>query len=237
MKKIWVITLLPELFAGFQKWGVVGAGLSDKKKNLPRMNLLRISDFCDKGFKGADAAPYGGGAGMVLRADVLENCLLKGVFTHYENPREDLHIIATGPRGMTFNQAKAQVMSSMEKDLVFVCGRYEGIDERFLEKYVDEHISLGDFIMSGGELACMAYIDAMVRLMEGTLGSRESIVDESFNDSLLEYPHYTRPKLACDREVPEVLMSGDHQNIRSWRDQQKKLMTRKYRPDLLGDSE
>lgn len=238
MKKIWVISMFPEMFHGFRQYGVIASTLNGERgEHHPTLEVLRISDFCDKGFKGIDAAPYGGGAGMVMRADVLEKCLLEGVYSHYKDPQEELHVIATGPRGQTFKQATAEELSQLKKDLVIVCGRYEGIDERFLQKYVHRHLSLGDFVLSGGELACMSFLDATIRLIDDALGNGESIVEESFQDGLLEYPHYTRPQTCCDRDVPEALLSGDHKKIAQWRQEKKMEMTKTYRPELLRREE
>lgn len=237
MKNIWVLTMIPEMFDPFLNFGVVGSSLrGERGEGVPKLNLVPISDFCDKGFKGVDSPPYGGGAGMVMRADVLEKTLIEGVFIagQYKEPKNELRVIATGPRGTLFNQSVANDLKSDKRDIVFVCGRYEGIDERFLDKYVDEHISLGDFIISGGELACMSYIDAVVRLFDGALGNAESALTESFeNGTLLEHPHYTRPQIACELAVPGVLTSGDHKKISKWREEESIKMTRTYRPELM----
>ncbi len=237
MKNIWVLTMIPEMFKPFLDYGVVGLSLRGERGNhLPKLNLVPISDYCEKGFKGVDSSPYGGGAGMVMRADVLEKTLIEGVFEagRYSSPKSELRIIATGPRGATFNQTIANDLKVEERDLVFICGRYEGIDERFLEKYVDQHISLGNFIISGGELACMSYIDAVVRLMDGALGNAESAVNESFEgNGLLEHPHYTRPQIACEMSAPDVLIGGDHKKIIKWRQEESIRMTKTYRPELL----
>jgi tRNA (guanine37-N1)-methyltransferase len=237
MKNIWVLTMIPEMFEPFLRFGVVGSSLrGERGEQLPRLNLVAISDYCEKGFKGVDASPYGGGAGMVMRADILENALIKGVFEagKYIEPKKELRIIATGPRGKIFDQIMANEIKDESRDIVFICGRYEGIDERFLDKYVDEHVSLGNFILSGGELACMSYIDAVVRLMDGALGNVQSALNESFEgDGLLEYPQYTRPQIACEKKVPEVLTGGDHKKIIEWRKDQSVIMTKIYRPELL----
>lgn len=238
MKKIWVLTMLPEMFVPFRDYGVVGASLrGERGENLPSLELVSIAEFCDKGFKGVDSTPYGGGAGMVMRADVLENALIKGVLEAggFES-LDQLKVVATGPRGKILTQKSAQDLSEEKRDLVIVCGRYEGIDERFLTKYVEEHWSLGDFVLSGGEIAAMAFIDASVRLMSGSLGNADSLSEESFTSGLLEYPQYTRPVEACGEKVPDVLTSGDHKKINKWRKEAALGLTREYRPDLLENS-
>ncbi len=246
MKKVWIITLFPEFFKPLFETGVVGSAMRGERGPMPKLHFLNPSDFNDKGFKGVDAAPYGGGAGQVMRADVLENTLHRGVYDggdYTASLKDSLHICYLGPRGETFNAQMAQMMcenyllNEGSKDLVFICGRYEGIDERYIEAYVDQHISLGDFVLSGGELALLPIIDAILRFYPGVLGNSVSAVDESFSNGLLEYPQYTRPQVACGLEVPAILSSGHHEKVKGWRDEQSLIMTRKYRPDLLRKSE
>lgn len=246
MKKIWIITLFPEFFKPLFETGVVGSAMRGERGPMPSIHFLNPSDYNPKGFKGVDAAPYGGGAGQVMRADVLENTLKVGVHEggqYKKTLRESLYICYLGPRGEIFNTQMAQnmcndlLMNEEGKDLVFVCGRYEGVDERFLEVYVDQHISLGDFVLSGGELALLPILDAILRFYPGVLGNSDSAQDESFSNGLLEYPQYTRPKLACGLEVPAILSSGHHEKVKGWRNEQSLIMTRKYRPDLLRESE
>lgn len=242
MKKIWVITLFPEFFKPLFETGVVGSAMRGERGPMPEICSLNPSDYNNKGFKGVDAAPYGGGAGQVMRADVLENTLIEGIYKRgqYKTSLEDsLHICYLGPRGDAFKASMAQrlcqdyLLDSESKDLVFVCGRYEGIDERFIDVYVDQHISLGDFILSGGELALFPILDAILRFYPGVLGNSTSVEDESFSNGLLEYPQYTRPKIACGLEVPAILSSGHHEKVKIWRDEQSLNMTKKYRADLL----
>ncbi|MCF8059869.1 MAG: tRNA (guanosine(37)-N1)-methyltransferase TrmD [Bacteriovoracaceae bacterium] len=247
MKKIWVITLFPDFFKPIFETGVVGAALRGERADLPEVNFINPSDYSEKGFKGVDAGPYGGGAGQVIRADILENALLDGIFIkgEYLGPlEENLKVIYLGPRGKSFNQSLAfkyqsYLLDDTSKDLVFICGRYEGIDERFIEKYVEEHLSLGDFVLSGGELALLPILDAIFRLFPGVLNNEDSPLEESFDGVGLEFPQYTKPQIACDKEVPKILLSGHHENIKTWRKQERVKMTQKYRPDLLkkGDTE
>ena len=245
MKRIWVITLFPEFFKPLFETGVVGSAMRGERGPMPEVTFLNPSDYNEKGFKGVDAAPYGGGAGQVMRADVLEQTLIEGVLKkgHYQCDIKDaLHVCYLGPRGETFSAQMAQsicndyLLKKESKDLVFLCGRYEGIDERFVETYVDHHISLGDFILSGGELALLPIMDAILRFYPGVLGNSSSCIEESFSNGLLEYPQYTRPQIACGLEVPEVLSSGHHENVEKWRQEQSVKMTKRYRPDLLRES-
>jgi len=245
LKRIWVITLFPEFFKPLFETGVVGSAMRGERGPMPEVTFLNPSDYNDKGFKGVDAAPYGGGAGQVMRADVLEQTLIEGVLkkgSYRADIKDALHICYLGPRGETFSAQMAQsicndyLLKNESKDLVFLCGRYEGIDERFIETYVDHHISLGDFILSGGELALLPIMDAILRFYPGVLGNSSSSLEESFSNGLLEYPQYTRPQVACGLEVPEVLSSGHHENVEKWRQEQSVKMTKRYRPDLLRES-
>tara|TARA_Y100000780_G_scaffold214108_1_gene215451 strand:+ start:2156 stop:2908 length:753 start_codon:yes stop_codon:yes gene_type:complete len=245
LKRIWIISLFPEFFRPLFETGVVGSAMRGERGLMPELTFLNPSDYNEKGFKGVDAAPYGGGAGQVMRADVLEMTLMKGVIEkgHYgellDEALESLHICYLGPRGETFHSELAKKMCEQYlqqekgKDLVFICGRYEGIDERFIEKYVNQHLSLGDFVLSGGELALLPILDAILRFYPGVLGNSASAEEESFSNGLLEYPQYTRPQIACDREVPSILSSGHHEKVKKWRNEQSIKMTKRYRPDLL----
>ena len=240
--KIWIITLFPEYFTAFKEVGVAGQALSGNRGRGFELNTVLLRDYSPKDFKGCDDAPYGGGAGMVLRADVLKNALQKGVIEsgeYGEDWREKLHIICPTPRGKTWNNELCKQFASTvwseenPKDLVVVCGRYEGLDERFLEKYVDQEISLGDFIFTGGEIPALAILDSALRFTPGVLGNRESYQNESFQESLLEHPHYTRPREFEGMKVPAVLMSGDHKKIKIWKQEKRVEMTKKHRPDLF----
>lgn len=243
MKKIWVITLFPQIFDILKSTGVVGSALRGERGDLPELILLNPSDYSEKGFKGVDDSPYGGGAGQVMRADVLENTLLKGVLSNYGGDLKDsLKVIYLGPRGKTFNQSIAQDISNSlqeksSRDIVFICGRYEGIDERFLEKYVEGHLSLGDFVLSGGELALLPILDSIFRLMPGVLGNSDSPIEESFNGKGIEYPQYTKPQTVCGEKVPEVLLGGNHGLISKWREKERLRLTKIFRPDLLEKKE
>ncbi len=232
------MTLFPESFNLFKNLGVVGSALrGERGQNKISLIDVNIRDYAPNKWKKVDDAPYGGGAGMVLRPDVLAEAFNQAILSQYES-RDELHVVYLSPRGQTWNQKLCQKMASWlrnenGKDFVFICGRYEGVDERFLEHYVDEHISLGDFILSGGEIAAMAIIDSLCRLIPGVLGNQETTREESFEDDLLEYPQYTRPPVFEGKSVPEVLLSGHHQKIQEYRDSERQRLTKKYRPDLL----
>lgn len=239
-KKIWIITLFPEYFFPLKDSGVVGSALRGERGKKFELNLVQIRDYCNSNYKSVDDSPYGGGAGMVMRADVLKNALVEGVQKkgNYKNIKEELHCIYTSPRGKLWNNEEAKNLAhnyfsdSSKKDIVFICGRYEGIDERFLEKYVNEWISVGDYILSGGELAVATIIDSSFRFIPGVLGNKTSSQVESFQNFLLEEPVYTKPSVFEDLKVPDVLLSGHHKNIEKFRKEEKIKITQKRRPDL-----
>ncbi len=241
MKKIWIITLFPEYFEPLKECGVVGKAFRGERGAEFELNLLRLADFSPKDFKGVDDSPYGGGQGMVIRPDVL-----KGALDHileisgYKSIKESLHIVFPSPRGRVWRDDYAREFSQkltkkFNKDLVFICGRYEGIDERFTELYVDEEICLGDFILSGGDIATLAILDSAMRFCGDVLGNKLSHTEESFADGLLEHPYYTRPLEFEGLKVPKVLLDGNHAHQENWRKEKSLELTKKYRPDLLGD--
>lgn len=217
-----VLTLFPEMFMPLQKSILERA---QKNGNID-INLINIRDFSKDKHKKVDDTPYGGGAGMVIRPDVVYDA-----YNSIEN-RENAKVIFLSPQGKTLNQAKVEELSKKEH-LILLCGHYEGIDQRVLDKIVDEEISIGDYVLTGGELPSMVLIDAVSRYVDGVLNI-ESIKEESFSNNLLEYPQYTRPETFLDEKVPEVLISGHHENIRKWREEQSKIITNKKRPDLFN---
>ncbi len=250
--KIWVITLFPEMFDGFCQSGVIGQTLQGLRATQEDATIelvpVQLRDHSPKNFKGVDDSPYGGGAGMVIRADVLLHALINGVVApgnYGDDYREKLHIIFPSPHGKTwehnycrdFASRHYNVDSKQRKDLVFICGRYEGIDQRFIDLYVDEMISLGDFILTGGELAVMAILDSSLRFHSGVLGNKESAESESFagEEKLLEYPQYTRPREFERQLVPDVLTSGNHREIEKWRQAKSREFSTKRK--LLDDKE
>lgn len=218
--KISILTLFPEMFEIFNH-SIIGKA---KEKNLIEIETLNIRDYTLNKHKKVDDYPYGGGAGMVMTPQPIVDSIRKAK----ENNKGK--VIFLGPKGKTFNQ-KLAIDLSKEEEIIFLCGHYEGIDER-VYKYIDEEISLGDFILTGGEMAAIPVIDSILRLKSGVLGKEESFMDESFSEDLLEYPQYTRPEIFEDLRVPEVLLSGHHENIRKWRRYKSLEITRERRKDL-----
>ena len=216
-----VLTLFPEMFVPLQQSILERA---QKNGNID-INLINIRDFSKDKHKKVDDTPYGGGAGMVIRPDVVYDA-----YNSIEN-RENAKVIFLSPQGKTLNQQKVEELSN-QKHLILLCGHYEGIDQRVLDKIVDEEISIGDYVLTGGELPSMVLIDAVSRYVDGVL-NKESIKEESFSNNLLEYPQYTRPETFLDEKVPEVLISGHHENIRKWREEQSKIITNKKRPAFV----
>ncbi len=240
MKRIWIVTLFPDYFDSFVENGVIGKTLRSERGGDFKLETIDLKECSPKGFKGVDDTPYGGGQGMVIRADVLKESLnqicAKG---NYTSIKENLHIVYPSPRGTKWDNKEARkfssyLQSSNKKDLVFICGRYEGIDERFCELYIDQQISLGDFILTGAEIAVMGILDSSLRFCSDVLGNKESNTCESFEDDLLEEPYYTRPLEFEGLVVPEVLRSGNHALQEKWRVQMRKELTQKHRPDLWG---
>ncbi len=240
-KRIWILTLFPEFFKPLLECGIAGSALRGERNEGTtsfEVNCINIRDFSTTKYKSVDDSPFGGGPGMVMRADILRDALLEGVVkAHGYRGLEDLRVIYTSPRGVVWNNKVARefgtkALGEDPRDVVFVCGRYEGVDERFLEKYVTEYYSLGDYVLTGGELAVMVMLDSAVRFVPGILGNKLSSQDDSFEDGLLEYPQYTRPRSFEEMEVPAVLLEGNHKKILEWQRAEKEKMTRKHRPDL-----
>lgn len=227
--RIDVMTLFPEMFAGPMGHSIPNRA---QEKGLVEIVLTNIRDFGVGNYKKVDDTPYGGGAGMVMTPGPIFEC-----FEHVEKLSEEkARVILLTPQGKKFDQAMADKLSK-EKRLILICGRYEGFDERIREGLGAEQVSVGDYVLSGGELPAMVVIDAVVRLQEGALGDEDSAADDSFGNGLLEYPQYTRPEEFRGMKVPEVLLSGNHANIEKWRANQALLRTRQNRPDLLEDRE
>ncbi|MDC1153660.1 tRNA (guanosine(37)-N1)-methyltransferase TrmD [Candidatus Pelagibacter sp.] len=216
-----VFTLYPEVFPGPLSKGLYGKALSKKLWNL---NIVNIRDAAEDKHKTVDDTPYGGGSGMLLKADVLAKSL-------DQNKIEGEKVIYLSPKGKKFDQNYAQKLSN-EKSVSFICGHFEGVDERVLSTRNIEEISIGDYILSGGETAAFVVIDSILRLLPGVLGNENSRLDESFENGLLEYPQYTKPQIWEEKAVPEVLLSGDHSKIKDWRLSQSEAITRVRRPDL-----
>ena len=230
MQNIYIITLFPQMVKTALEVGVIGKYFSREDVNL---EILNPSDFSPKGFKGVDDHPFGGGPGMVMRADVLATVFQEKILL--EKKREELHVIYPSPRGPVWsnNQAKNLLVKYGQKDLVFICGRYEGIDERFIQNYVDQEISIGDYVLSGGELASCIIIDSMLRFEKNVLGNDTSSTQDSFENNLLDSPKFTRPRDFEGLKIPEILLSGDHEKIKNFEATKRLEETKKYRPDLL----
>ena len=216
-----VFTLYPEVFPGPLSKGLYGKAISN---NLWKLKVVNIRDAADDKHKTVDDTPYGGGSGMLLKADVLAKSL-------DENKNENERILYLSPKGKKFDQNLAKELAN-EKSLSIICGHFEGVDERILSTRKIEEISIGDYVLSGGESAAYVVIDSILRLLPGVLGNENSKLDETFENGLLEYPQYTKPQVWEEKAVPDVLLSGDHNKIKRWRLSQSEAITRVRRPDL-----
>ena len=229
-----VLTLFPDMIMQGLNTSITGRAID---KGLISVNTVNIRDFSDDKHKRVDDYPYGGGAGMVMQAEPIYKAY-GYLVNHIKMEKESSHtfqkpkVIYVTPQGSIFNQSMAQDFAT-EENLIFLCGHYEGIDERVLDLVVTDYVSIGDYVLTGGELPAMVMIDAISRLIPGVLNNDVSSEFESFQDSLLEYPQYTRPEVFMGQKVPEVLLSGHHANIDAWRRQQSILRTYERRPDLL----
>jgi len=222
MLKAKVFTLYPEVFPGPLNSGLIGKAL---KKNIWNLNIVNIRDYAEDKHKTVDDTPFGGGSGMLLKADVLAKSIDSNI------KEKDERIFYLSPKGKKFDQKFAKELSK-EKHLSLICGHFEGVDERLLKTRNIEEISIGDFILSGGEIPCFVILDTILRLLPGVLGNELSKYDESFENGLLEYPQYTKPQIWEKKSVPDVLLSGDHNKIKDWRLSQSEAITRVRRPDL-----
>jgi tRNA (guanine37-N1)-methyltransferase len=216
-----VFTLYPELFPGPLSKGLYGKAMS---KNIWNLKVVNIRDAAEDKHKTVDDTPYGGGSGMLMKADVLANSI-------DQNRNEGEKILYLSPRGKKFDQKYAKELSK-ENSISLICGHFEGVDERVLTTRNIEEVSIGDFVLSGGETAAFVVIDSILRLLPGVLGNENSTVNESFENGLLEYPQFTKPQIWEEKAVPDVLLSGDHSKIKDWRLSQSEAITRVRRPDL-----
>lgn len=218
--KFSILTLFPEMFNCI-KQSIIGKAI---EKDLIKIDLIDIRDFSKDKHKKVDDTPYGGGAGMVMKPDV--------VYDAYKSIKSDnAKVIYMSPKGETLNQEKVKELAK-ENHVILLCGHYEGIDQRVLDEIVDEEISIGDYVLTGGEIPAMVLIDSVSRYIDGVI-TKESVEEESFSNGLLEYPQYTRPEIFLNKKVPEILLSGHHENIKKWREKQALKITKQNRPDLL----
>ena len=226
--KINILTIFPEMFGSVLNTSILGRAVDS---GLLEITLTDIRPFSACKHKNTDDYPFGGGAGMIMTAQPILDAM-EHVSAQYTHPRR----IYLGPRGRTLTSSLARSLAE-EEELILLCGHYEGVDQRVLDSCIDEEISIGDYILTGGELAAMVLIDAVSRFVPGVLGSAESPEEESFSDGLLEYPQYTRPRDFRGMRVPEVLLNGNHADIRAWRRKESLIATARFRPDLLAGAE
>lgn len=225
-----VMTLFPEMIRNGLEESITGRAMN---KNIISLNTVNIRDFSQDKHLHVDDYPYGGGAGMVMQPGPIYRAFES---IKAQTGKDKLRLVYLTPQGNVFNQSMAKDFAR-EEDLVFLCGHYEGVDERILEMIVTDYVSIGDYVLTGGELPAMVMIDAISRMVPGVLSNDVSAEFESFSDNLLEYPQYTRPEEFMGNKVPDVLLSGHHANIDKWRREQSLLRTRKWRPDLLEKAE
>lgn len=221
--KITILTLFPKMFEALNE-SLIGRAIKNK---LLEIEVVNFRDFSLNKHKKVDDYAFSGGAGMVLTPQPIYDAI-QSVKT------EDSYVVYMSPKGTPLTQNKVKQLSTDVKHLIIICGHYEGIDERIISLCVNEQISIGDFVLTGGEIPAMALVDAVSRYVDGVLHNSESTTDESFSDGLLEYPQYTRPQEFMGLKVPDVLISGKHKEIEKWKNEQKILETKKYRPDLLS---
>ena len=218
-----IITLFPEMFSAIKEEGVIARAM---KKSLISINTWQLRDFSSNNYRNVDEKPYGGGAGMVIQVKPIRDCISK-----IKQSSPNTKVIYLSPQGKKLDQNLVEELATFES-ITMLCGRYEGIDERVIENDIDFEISIGDYVISGGELAAMVVIDSISRRLPGVLGNEVSLKD-SFTDNLLDYPHYTRPEVIDGQTVPDVLLSGNQAKIDAWRLEQSIKKTKQKRPDLL----
>ena len=228
MKEPWtthILTLFPEMFPGPLSFSIIGKALKEKNWSL---NLIDLKNFSKKGVKHIDDKPYGGGSGMIIKGEIIHEALKK----LKKKIKSNYSIVYLTPKGKKLDQKVVKKLSK-KKNLILVCGKYEGIDQRVIDIWGMEEISVGDYILSGGEIAAMSLIDSCVRLLPNVLGSKESLKSETFENNLLEYPQYTKPMKWLGKNVPKVLLSGNHEKIKNWKEKESFRITKIKRPDLL----
>lgn len=220
-----VLTLFPDMFEAVLGDSIIGRA---RKNELIEINVLNIRDFSKNKHRKTDDYPFSGGGGMLMTPQPIYDAYMSIAGKREQKP----HTVYLSPQGEIFSQRKAKELSK-EEEIILLCGHYEGVDQRVLDMIVDEEISMGDFVLTGGEIPAMAVIDAVSRMIPGVLANEKSYGDESHFSGLLEYPQYTHPKEFMGREIPEILISGHHKNIEKWKREQSLLVTKKKRPDLL----
>jgi tRNA (guanine37-N1)-methyltransferase len=228
--KIKIISLFPDLILGYLQDALISKAI---KHNLLNVEVINLRDFSDNNYKSVDDSPFGGGDGMLIRADILEKVLQKHLIS-----KDNSHVIYLSPQGQLLDNNKvrkfaAEYSKNTNNELVLICGRYAGIDQRFIEKYVDEELSIGDYVLSGGELAALVFVESVSRYLEGVLGNSESAHEDSLENNLLEAPQYTRPQEWNGLKVPDILISGNHKKIAEWKSEMSLKVTQLKRPDLL----
>ncbi len=219
-----VMTLFPDFFDGPLKCGLTGKAIDNA---LASVEIINIRNYTSDKFKRCDDYSYGGGGGMVMKVEPLSECLNK-------NSSDKRFVVLTSPSGIKLTQSYIREKLLQQSEICLICGHYEGVDNRIVEKYVDEEISIGDYVLSGGEYASLVIIDSVMRLLPGFMSNSESIVDESYENGLLEYPQYTRPAEYEGMRVPDVLAGGNHLEIKKWREKMSLEKTMKNRPDLYN---
>ena len=222
-----ILTLYPDIYPGYLGYSLLGKAL---EKNIWELNIYNLRDFGEGKHKAVDDKPFGGGAGMIIKPDILGDAIEETLIKNHDQQK----LVYLSPKGKPFKQVDAEKFSQ-SKGVSILCGHFEGIDQRVIDIYEVEEISIGDYVLTGGEVASFAFLDAIIRLLPGVLGNEVSIKDESFSDNLLEYPQYTKPQEYKNIKVPDVLLSGNHEKIAEWRREKSIEITEKNRPDLLKD--
>jgi len=229
MLKIDVVTIFPDMFNNIIEFGVLKEAF---KKNICQLNIYNLRDFSNYKHSRVDDRPYGGGPGMVLVPEPIDGAI---TFIKKKNKiknKEKQKVVLLSPSGEKLNQNKLKYLVNIE-NIILICGRYEGIDQRVIDSLIDFEISIGDYILTGGEIPAMVIIDGVIRLLPGVVGKEESLKSESFEDNLLDYPQYTRPPIFNRMAVPKILLSGNHKDIKKWRKEKSLEITRRRRPDLI----
>ena len=222
-----ILTLYPDIYPGYLGYSLLGKAL---EKKIWELNIYNLRDFGEGKHKSVDDKPFGGGAGMIIKPDILGDAIEETLIKNHDQQK----LVYLSPKGKPFKQVDAEKFSQ-SNGVSILCGHFEGIDQRVIDIYEVEEISMGDYVLTGGEVASFAFLDAIIRLLPGVLGNEISIKDESFSNNLLEYPQYTKPQEYKNIKVPDVLLSGNHEKIAEWRREKSIEITEKNRPDLLKD--